>query len=107
MPHKPTNKNQTAQVILVAGIGGKEPPCNQPGFQAAQVFAIAAETGWLVERIFVHADGAAVPMPTLPAAAQRRAGVLEQLGGDGKISLRGQLELLRKECGGCHGILIA
>lgn len=46
MPHKPTNKNQTAQVVPVAGIGGKSHPVTEPGFLAAQVLAIAAETGW-------------------------------------------------------------
>ncbi|MCF7675003.1 MAG: hypothetical protein K9M97_06645, partial [Akkermansiaceae bacterium] len=29
----------------------KAPPCDEPGFLAAQVFAIAAETGWSEERI--------------------------------------------------------
>jgi hypothetical protein len=27
------------------------PPCDEPGFLAAQVFAVAAETGWPEERI--------------------------------------------------------
>jgi hypothetical protein len=35
-----------------AGTGRKKaPPCDEPGFLAAQVFALAAETGWPEERI--------------------------------------------------------
>ena len=35
----------------VGDAGKKAPPCDEPGFLAAQVFALAAETGWPEERI--------------------------------------------------------
>ena len=43
---------EAAQVETMAGHRRKKaPPCDEPGFLAAQVFAIAAETGWPEERI--------------------------------------------------------
>ncbi|MCX6880839.1 MAG: hypothetical protein NTW21_44620 [Verrucomicrobia bacterium] len=70
------------------------PPCDEPGFLAAQVFAVAAETGWPEERI-----------PFMPPArlAQyqhcllRRNGVRACWSGAGteQDTLREQLEALR------------
>ena len=37
--------------VTVAGRKKAAPPCDEPGFLAAQVFAIAAETGWPEDRI--------------------------------------------------------
>ena len=72
----------------------KSPPCDEPGFLAAQVFAVAAETGWPEERI-LH-----MPLAR-PAQYQhcllRRNGVRTiwcRADGAG-LTLREQLEALR------------
>lgn len=72
----------------------KAPPCDEPGFLAAQVFAIASETGWPEERILF--------MP-LARLAQYQHCLLRRNGakthwssaGDGVIGLREQLQALR------------
>ncbi len=69
-------------------------PCDEPGFLAAQVFAIAAETGCPEERILF------MPLARLfqyQHCLLRRNGVRANWSssGEGQISLREQLEALR------------
>ncbi len=43
---------EAAQVDTMADIGAKKaPPCDEPGFLAAQLFAVAAATDWPEERM--------------------------------------------------------
>ncbi|MCX6876387.1 MAG: hypothetical protein NTW21_21640 [Verrucomicrobia bacterium] len=91
---------ETAQVDPVAGIGAKKaPPCDEPGFLASQVFAVAAETGWPEERILF------MPLARLAEYQHcllRRNGVRTHWsgGGGGQTSLREQLEALRVQWDG-------
>jgi len=70
------------------------PPCDEPDFLAAQVIAVAAETGWPEERIM------SMPMARLAQYQHcllRRNGVRTGWSAtkDGGTSLRDQLTVLR------------
>jgi hypothetical protein len=76
------------------GRGADRTPCDEPGFLAAQVFAVAAETGWPEERILF------MPLARLAQYQHcllRRNGVRTHWSatGGGGTSLRDQLEALR------------
>ncbi len=79
----------------------KAPPCDEPGFLAAQVFAIAAETGWTEGRILF------MPLARLfqyQHCLLRRNGVRANWSSTegGQTSLRVQLESLRVQWDMAH-----
>ena len=66
---------EAAQAEPVSGRPGKM-HCDEPGYLAAQVFAIAAETGWPEERILFMPAGEAGAVPALRAEEEWGEGVV-------------------------------